>query len=139
MTSREEFIKCIKNYIVENNIPVDEVFDQLQEIKVQVICEMMKEDGQFVLKSKGTVEAFDPERLYYSIANASDSTKKSMTAADINAIVRGVRRTLFGNEKRKVATHVDVANAVVEELKDMNFLDFVGDYLANTVARNFKA
>lgn len=77
-------------------------------------------DGIFVLKNMGTLEEYDKEKIFNSLASASDYAGEKMTSADINIIIRTLERKIE-ESGRNLVTTLDLRTWITNELNNSGF------------------
>lgn len=118
---KKKILEDIKTYISENDLKDKEVLKFMSDLKLEVICDIYKEkEGIYVLKKKGTVEKFDREKLFNSLANTSDAAGTMMTKSDIEIVIREVNRRIEGNN-RNVVTTIELREYVTDSLIDNSY------------------
>ncbi len=136
MAEYNEIIDALLEYFEEKKIPSRDIPVELYRLQWDVLSRMEEKDGHYVMKSDGSLEEFDPEKMYNSIAGASDSVGQSLPSGEIDSIVRAVTRNLYGKEKRKVLPHWALRDAVLKEFCTYGYDRMVDPYLRDTVREN---
>lgn len=125
---RKTILDSIKQYIDENNFTDREISEYLENIKIDVFNYLFKDkEGQYVLKKKGTVELFDKDKIYNSLASSSDSIGETMPASDIKIVVSDVEKDIK-NLNRKIVTTIELRNFVTNSLKENRYTELEKHY-----------
>ena len=116
---KEDFMndltKILFDYFKDNDIEPDKVASIIEDAKINVLDEMFGEEGEWVLKKFGSVESFDKEKIFRSIAQTSDFSGAKMNASDVNIIVEDVLK------KRNVYPTKEIRGYVEEALKEEGY------------------
>lgn len=119
--NREMIIDNIREYIKENDLNDLETAKFLSDIRIDIMYGRCRDrDGIFVLKNKGTLEDYDKEKIYNSLASASDYTGEKMTSSDINIIIRALDRKIEESERNLVPTWT-LRSWITDELDKSGF------------------
>ena len=89
-----DLTKILFDYFKDNDIDPNKVANLIEDAKINVLDEMFGEEGEWVLKKLGSVESFDKEKIFHSIAQTSDSSGAKMNASDVNIIVEDVLKKM---------------------------------------------
>lgn len=119
--NKEIILDNIREYIKENNFNDLETAKLLSDIRIDIMYgRCIDREGIFVLKNKGTLEEYDKEKIYNSLANASDYAGEKMTSSDINMIIRALDRNIEESGRNLVPTW-DLRSWITEELGKSGF------------------
>lgn len=111
-----DLTKILFDYFKDNDIDPNKVASIIEDAKINVLDEMFGEEGEWVLKKLGSVESFDKEKIFHSIAQTSDSSGAKMNASDVNIIVEDVLKKMK-SIKRNVYPTTEIRGYVEEALK----------------------
>lgn len=121
---KEDFMndltKILFDYFKDNDIDPNKVANIIEDAKINVLDEMFGEEGEWVLKKLGSVESFDKEKIFHSIAQTSDSSGAKMNASDVNIIVEDVLKKMK-SIKRNVYPTKEIRGYVEEALKEEGY------------------
>ena len=121
---KEDFMndltKILFDYFKDNDIDPNKVANIIEDAKINVLDEMFGEEGEWVLKKLGSVESFDKEKIFHSIAQTSDSAGAKMNASDVNIIVEDVLKKMK-SIKRNVYPTTEIRGYVEEALKEEGY------------------
>lgn len=123
----EDLTKQVLEYFKDNDVSPNEVSSILENLKIDVLDKMFGDKGEWVLKKRGDVEAFDKEKIYNSIASTSDEVNRGMTAGDINYIVDHVLRRMK-SISRNVYPSKEIRAYVREALKENGYSEVLNQY-----------
>ncbi len=119
--NREKILENIREYISKNKLNDLETAKLLSDIRIDIMYERCKDrDGIFVLKNMGTLEEYDKEKIFNSLASASDYAGEKMTSADINIIIRTLERKIE-ESGRNLVTTLDLRTWITNELNNSGF------------------
>ena len=121
---KEDFMndltKILFDYFKDNDIEPDKVASIIEDAKINVLDEMFGEEGEWVLNKFGSVESFDKEKIFRSIAQTSDFSGAKMNASDVNIIVEDVLKKMK-SIKRNVYPTKEIRGYVEEALKEEGY------------------
>ena len=121
---KEDFMndltKILFDYFKDNDIDPNKVASIIEDAKINVLDEMFGEEGEWVLKKLGSVESFDKEKIFHSIAQTSDSAGAKMNASDVNIIVEDVLKKMK-SIKRNVYPTTEIRGYVEEALREEGY------------------
>ena len=115
-----DLTKLLFDYFKDNDIDPNKVANMIEDAKINVLDEMFGEEGEWVLKKLGSVESFDKEKIFRSIAQTSDSSGAKMNASDVNIIVEDVLKKMK-SIKRNVYPTTEIRGYVEEALKEEGY------------------
>ena len=115
-----DLTKILFDYFKDNDIDPSKVANMIEDAKINVLDEMFGEEGEWVLKKLGSVESFDKEKIFHSIAQTSDSAGAKMNASDVNIIVEDVLKKMK-SIKRNVYPTKEIRGYVEEALKEEGY------------------
>ena len=115
-----DLTKILFDYFKDNDIDPNKVANLIEDAKINVLDEMFGEEGEWVLKKLGSVESFDKEKIFHSIAQTSDSAGAKMNASDVNIIVEDVLKKMK-SIKRNVYPTKEIRGYVEEALKEEGY------------------
>ncbi|MDU5273273.1 MAG: ATP cone domain-containing protein [Finegoldia magna] len=115
-----DLTKILFDYFKDNDIDPNKVANIIEDAKINVLDEMFGEEGEWVLKKLGSVESFDKEKIFHSIAQTSDSSGAKMNASDVNIIVEDVLKKMK-SIKRNVYPTTEIRGYVEEALKEEGY------------------
>ena len=115
-----DLTKILFDYFKDNDIDPNKVANLIEDAKINVLDEMFGEKGEWVLKKLGSVESFDKEKIFHSIAQTSDSSGAKMNASDVNIIVEDVLKKMK-SIKRNVYPTTEIRGYVEEALKEEGY------------------
>ena len=131
---KEDFMndltKILFDYFKDNDIDPNKVANIIEDAKINVLDEMFGEEGEWVLKKLGSVESFDKEKIFHSIAQTSDSSGAKMNASDVNIIVEDVLKKMK-SIKRNVYPTKEIRGYVEEALKEEGYNKVLEAYKNN--------
>ena len=115
-----DLTKILFDYFKDNDIDPNKVANIIEDAKINVLDEMFGEEGEWVLKKLGSVESFDKEKIFHSIAQTSDSSGAKMNASDVNIIVEDVLKKMK-SIKRNVYPTKEIRGYVEEALREEGY------------------
>lgn len=115
-----DLTKILFDYFKDNDIDPNKVASIIEDAKINVLDEMFGEEGEWVLKKLGSVESFDKEKIFHSIAQTSDSAGAKMNASDVNIIVEDVLKKMK-SIKRNVYPTKEIRGYVEEALREEGY------------------
>lgn len=115
-----DLTKILFDYFKDNDIDPNKVANIIEDAKINVLDEMFGEEGEWVLKKLGSVESFDKEKIFHSIAQTSDSSGAKMNASDVNIIVEDVLKKMK-SIKRNVYPTTEIRGYVEEALREEGY------------------
>lgn len=118
------------DYFKDNDIDPNKVANLIEDAKINVLDEMFGEKGEWVLKKLGSVESFDKEKIFHSIAQTSDSAEAKMNTSDVNIIVEDVLKKMK-SIKRNVYPTKEIRGYVEEALKEEGYKKVLEAYKDN--------
>lgn len=108
--------QAIKNYLIENNIGLDDIKDDLKTIDTDLVGEMLGDkENTYVIKKSGSVEKFVKEKIERSIKNAAGENKYDLNSSDLAIIVGDVINAL-DSDPRKVYKTSEIKNYIKDAL-----------------------
>lgn len=123
----KDLTKILLDYFEGNNVGPNEVSSVLEDLKIDVLDKMFGDEGEWVLKKLGNVEAFDKEKIFNSIASTSDEAKAGMTTGDISLIVEDVLKKMK-SIKRNVYPTKEIRGYVEEALEENEYYTVLNQY-----------
>lgn len=100
---KQDVVTLLKQYFEENHKTVQEIADEFRELQLAVL-ENYVGDELSVLKKNGSIEPYNKEKIYHSLAGASDSAGQPMTAADIELIISDVENIVEKTSLKLIST-----------------------------------
>ena len=126
-----DLTKILFDYFKDNDIDPNKVANMIEDAKINVLDEMFgEEEGEWVLKKLGSVESFDKEKIFHSIAQTSDSAEAKMNTSDVNIIVEDVLNKMK-SIKRNVYPTKEIRGYVEEALKEEGYKKVLEAYKNN--------
>ena len=125
-----DLTKILFDYFKDNDIDPNKVANLIEDAKINVLDEMFGEEGEWVLKKLGSVESFDKEKIFHSIAQTSDSSGAKMNASDVNIIVEDVLKKMK-SIKRNVYPTKEIRGYVEEALEEEGYKKVLEAYKNN--------
>ena len=125
-----DLTKILFDYFKDNDIDPNKVANLIEDAKINVLDKMFGEEGEWVLKKLGSVESFDKEKIFHSIAQTSDSSGAKMNASDVNIIVEDVLKKMK-SIKRNVYPTKEIRGYVEEALKEEGYKKVLEAYKNN--------
>lgn len=125
-----DLTKILFDYFKDNDIDPNKVANLIEDAKINVLDEMYGEKGEWVLKKLGSVEGFDKEKIFHSIAQTSDSAGAKMNTSDVNIIVEDVLKKMK-SIKRNVYPTKEIRGYVEEALKEEGYNKVLEAYKNN--------
>lgn len=122
--------KILFDYFKDNDIDPNKVANLIEDAKINVLDEMFGEEGEWVLKKLGSVESFDKEKIFHSIAQTSDSAGAKMNSSDVNIIVEDVLKKMK-SIKRNVYPTKEIRGYVEEALEEEGYKKVLETYKNN--------
>lgn len=129
MIDRKKIVENTKNYLLENRVDKKEALQILDDIKIDVM-EAYVLQGFYVLKKKNLLQKFNHDKLYNSIANASDEIGKPMTKSDIESVIKRVNKYQEETGKNLISA-VKIREIVVNTLEEYGYYDISEHYEKN--------
>ena len=125
-----DLTKILFDYFKDNDIDPNKVATLIEDAKINVLDEMFGEEGEWVLKKLGSVESFDKEKIFHSIAQTSDSAGAKMNTSDVNIIVEDVLKKMK-SIKRNVYPTKEIRKYVEEALEEEGYKKVLEAYKNN--------
>ena len=125
-----DLTKILFDYFKDNDIDPNKVANMIEDAKINVLDKMFGEEGEWVLKKLGSVESFDKEKIFNSIAQTSDSAEAKMNSSDVNIIVEDVLKKMK-SIKRNVYPTKEIRGYVEEALKEEGYKKVLEAYKNN--------
>lgn len=125
-----DLTKILFDYFKDNDIDPNKVANLIEDAKINVLDEMFGEKGEWVLKKLGSVESFDKEKIFHSIAQTSDSAGAKMNTSDVNIIVEDVLKKMK-SIKRNVYPTKEIRGYVEEALREEGYKKVLETYKNN--------
>ena len=125
-----DLTKILFDYFKDNDIDPNKVANLIEDAKINVLDEMFGEKGEWVLKKLGSVESFDKEKIFHSIAQTSDSAGAKMNSSDVNIIVEDVLKKMK-SIKRNVYPTKEIRGYVEEALEEEGYKKVLEAYQDN--------
>ena len=125
-----DLTKILFDYFKDNDIDPNKVANLIEDAKINVLDEMFGEEGEWVLKKLGSVESFDKEKIFHSIAQTSDSAEAKMNTSDVNIIVEDVLKKMK-SIKRNVYPTKEIRGYVEEALREEGYKKVLEEYQDN--------
>ncbi len=125
-----DLTKILFDYFKDNDIDPNKVANLIEDAKINVLDEMFGEEGEWVLKKLGSVESFDKEKIFHSIAQTSDSAGAKMNTSDVNIIVEDVLKKMK-SIKRNVYPTKEIRGYVEEALREEGYKKVLEAYKSN--------
>ena len=125
-----DLTKILFDYFKDNDIDPNKVANLIEDAKINVLDEMFGEEGEWVLKKLGSVESFDKEKIFHSIAQTSDSAGAKMNSSDVNIIVEDVLKKMK-SIKRNVYPTKEIRRYVEEALEEEGYKKVLETYKNN--------
>ena len=125
-----DLTKILFDYFKDNDIDPNKVANMIEDAKINVLDEMFGEEGEWVLKKLGSVESFDKEKIFHSIAQTSDSAGAKMNTSDVNIIVEDVLKKMK-SIKRNVYPTKEIRGYVEEALEEEGYKKVLEAYKNN--------
>jgi transcriptional regulator NrdR family protein len=125
----DQLVDLIVELCKSKDIKAPEAADLFERFRVDVLERLLEGlRGYYVLKNDGRLEKFDKEKLYISIANASDEINQPLNKSDIDNVVNMAINNIVNLNNHKIVTSKSIRKAVVNSLNNMGF---------QNVSRNF--
>ena len=125
-----DLTKILFDYFKDNDIDPNKVANLIEDAKINVLDKMFGEEGEWVLKKLGSVESFDKEKIFNSIAQTSDSAEAKMNSSDVNIIVEDVLKKMK-SIKRNVYPTKEIRGYVEEALREEGYKKVLEEYQDN--------
>jgi len=133
--SYNTLVQNMVEYLGKNNVKVKQIPTLISKYERDVLNEFLKGSKEvYILKNNGEIEDFDHEKLFLSIANASDEIKEPLTSGDIHSIVNEAIK-IFLSKNTPVISSCEIREAVLRALKKLGFLDIYKSYRNSTLGR----
>lgn len=117
-----QFLDFVVEFYRSKGIEAPEAAEQLEKFRIDVLDRLLeKSKDYYVLKKDGRIEKFDKEKLYISIANASDQINEPLNKSDIDNIVTMTMENILKSNNGRTRTSRSIRNAVLESLDTMGF------------------
>lgn len=123
----KDLTKILLEYFEGNKVSPNEVSSVLEELKIDVLDKMFGDEGEWVLKKLGNVEAFDKEKIFNSIASTSDEAGAGMTTGDISLITEDVLKKMK-SIRRNVYPTKEIRGYVEEALEENGYNKVLNQY-----------
>ncbi|WP_164995839.1 ATP cone domain-containing protein [Miniphocaeibacter massiliensis] len=95
MVERERILNDIIEYSKEQNYSTEELVKFINGLSMEVLGEKYKNsDKIYVLKNRGIIEEFDPEKVYYSLANITYKGQHCMTESEIYLAIKYLENSM---------------------------------------------
>lgn len=121
-----DLTKLIIEYYKDKNLSIEEIADQLDKSKVEVI-ENFLENKLYVRKKSGKIELFDIEKIGRSIKNAARDGNINLNQSDISILKKDLEKKIEDNYHRIIPTST-VKGYVEEILKEDGYKKIYESY-----------
>lgn len=127
----KDIVREILDYLKEENIPATETPKEMRKILDEVYAEVFTHtEGVFVIKKDYRVEDFQEDKIYNSIANASDSCGAPLNKSDIKNILTVVKHKIQEDQSDFLYTK-DLRDLVTQALEKFGFHKVKDCYMKN--------
>ncbi len=123
----QDLTKILVEYFKDNHVDPNQVSNMIEDAKINVLDKLFGNEGEWVLKKLGSVEAFDKEKIYNSIAQTSDSADARMNDSDIDIIVEDVLKKMK-SITRNVYPTKEIRGYVEEALEEEGYRKVLEEY-----------
>lgn len=98
-----DLTKLITDYYNDKNLSIEEIADELDKVKVEVI-ENFLDNKLYVKKRNGKIELFDIDKILRSIKNAARDGNIDLNTSDISIFKNDLMKMVEKNHKRIIPT-----------------------------------
>lgn len=98
-----DLTKLITDYYNDKNLSIEEIADELDKVKVEVI-ENFLDNKLYVKKRNGKIELFDIDKILRSIKNAARDGNIDLNTSDISILKNDLMKMVEKNHKRIIPT-----------------------------------
>ncbi|EEB35083.1 hypothetical protein ANHYDRO_02047 [Anaerococcus hydrogenalis DSM 7454] len=111
-----DLTKLIVEYYQGKNLSIEEIADQMDRAKVEVI-ENFLDNKLYVKKRNGKIELFDVEKISRSIKNAARNGNIELNTSDISILKNDLEKIIKKNHHRilPTATIKEYVENILEE------------------------
>lgn len=95
--------KLITDYYNDKNLSIEEIADELDKAKVEVI-ENFLDNKLYVKKRNGKIELFNIEKISRSIKNAARDGSIDLNSSDISILKKDLEKKIEKNHQRILPT-----------------------------------
>lgn len=127
-----DLTKIIIDYYQGKNLSIEEIADQMDKAKIEVI-ENFLDKKLYVKKKNGKIELFDIEKISRSIKNAARNGEIELNTSDISILKNDLEKIVEENYRRIIPTSKikEYVENILEEDGYRKILESYKSYIKN--------
>ncbi|MDU7162935.1 MAG: ATP cone domain-containing protein [Anaerococcus vaginalis] len=127
-----DLTKIIIDYYQGKNLSIEEIADQMDKAKIEVI-ENFLDKKLYVKKKNGKIELFDIEKISRSIKNAARNGEIELNTSDISILKNDLEKIVEENYQRIIPTSKikEYVENILEEDGYRKILESYKSYIKN--------
>lgn len=121
-----DLTKLITDYYHDKNLSIEEIADELDKAKVEVI-ENFLDNKLYVKKRNGKIELFNIEKISRSIKNAARDGSIDLNSSDISILKKDLEKKIEKNHQRILPTST-IKEYVEDILESDGYIKVLNSY-----------
>ena len=121
-----DLTKLITDYYNDKNLSIEEIADELDKAKVEVI-ENFLDNKLYVKKRNGKIELFNIEKISRSIKNAARDGSIDLNSSDISILKKDLEKKIEKNHQRILPTST-IKKYVEDILESDGYIKVLNSY-----------
>ena len=121
-----DLTKLITDYYNDKNLSIEEIADELDKVKVEVI-ENFLDNKLYVKKRNGKIELFNIEKISRSIKNAARDGSIDLNSSDISILKKDLEKKIEKNHQRILPTST-IKKYVEDILESDGYIKVLNSY-----------
>lgn len=121
-----DLTKLIVEYYQGKNLSIEEIADQMDRAKVEVI-ENFLDNKLYVKKRNGKIELFDVEKISRSIKNAARDGNIELNTSDVSILKNDLEKKIEKNHQRILPTST-IKKYVEDILESDGYIKVLNSY-----------
>lgn len=121
-----DLTKLITDYYNDKNLSIEEIADELDKVKVEVI-ENFLDNKLYVKKRNGKIELFNIEKISRSIKNAARDGNIELNTSDVSILKNDLEKKIGENHQRILPTST-IKKYVEDILESDGYIKVLNSY-----------
>lgn len=121
-----DLTKLITDYYNDKNLSIEEIADELDKVKVEVI-ENFLDNKLYVKKRNGKIELFNIEKISRSIKNAARDGNIELNTSDVSILKNDLEKKIEENHQRILPTST-IKKYVEDILESDGYIKVLNSY-----------
>lgn len=121
-----DLTKLITDYYNDKNLSIEEIADELDKVKVEVI-ENFLDNKLYVKKRNGKIELFNIEKISRSIKNAARDGNIELNTSDVSILKNDLEKKIEKNHQRILPTST-IKKYVEDILESDGYIKVLNSY-----------